>query len=156
MSSDVEVYDSDSVSPLEYQVYCARLAGYSVPEIADRMELSQNEVIEAYNAYRIKISHYRTGGDRDEALALEIDRLDHMQATFYELAQQGDARAADIVLKAIATRSKLKQLDQIDPRSNSAVQNILVVGEDKKAFLEALMSGRKSLASDESMEDEEA
>jgi hypothetical protein len=144
MSSEVEVFDSERVTPGEIQIYHAKLAGFTIPEIAERFEMNTDEVISMYNSYRRKVAEFPSTKDREEALALEIDTLNHIQSAFYEQAASGDAKAAEIVLKYAMARTKLKQLDQVDPRDSAATTNILIVGNEREAFLQALAQGRQT------------
>jgi hypothetical protein len=81
--------------------------------------------------------------------------LDALQSGFWQKAMAGDDKSATVVINTIIQRSKLQGLDQIDPRDTHAVTNILVLGEDRAAFIEALQQGRKPVAIDESIEEEE-
>jgi hypothetical protein len=77
----------------------------------------------------------------EELRALELARLDALQAAFYEDAVAGDLAAAQLVLRIIAARTRLLQLDRVVTAEPSAAQHPVVVGATEKEFIEALQSG---------------
>lgn len=82
-------------------------------------------------------------------------RYDAILEANFDMALMGDKDSTDNVLKVLAAQVKLEQLDQMDPKDSQVTQNILVVGNDRKAFLEALAAGRRALAEDEKIDEEE-
>ncbi len=155
MSNDeVEYYDSDDVNEIERKIYHARLAGMSVVRTAELFDISTAEVVRCYKSYRMKMAS-TPNREREESLTLELERLDAVQSGFWQKAMEGDVKSATVVINTIINRSKLLGLDQIDPRDTHAVTNILVLGEDRAAFIEALQQGRKPVAIDEIMDEEE-
>lgn len=149
--SDQEVVVREDMG---YQVFCAKMAGLTTLEIANRYEMHPEEVIEVYSDYRVRLGQ-GNDIDRKEARQIEVDRLNHLQSAYYTSAMSGDIKAAELTLKIISQRINLLDLAAIDPRDKQAVQNILVVGESKKEFIEALMAGR-GVADDEIIDGEEA
>lgn len=157
MSDDKAVanYDSKDPSQHELEIFYARRAGFSVTEIADRFQITVDEVIWCYNSYRKKMGATTLEASKEAAKALELARLDDLQKTYYEDARSGDKAALDAVLKIMQHRAKLQQMDQADPSDNGTRQNILIIGQSKEEFLDALREGR-GIALPEKMDDEEA
>lgn len=92
---------------------------------------------------------------REEALQLELERLDALQAAYWQRATEGledpefpglpkipDAKAAEVVLKIIAQRVKLQGLDEAD-RSTAGPRTVVVTGNTDQyvATLKALIEG---------------
>jgi hypothetical protein len=79
----------------------------------------------AVDLYVQRIAIKLTPEDRRQALQLEVDRLDALQAAFWTTAIKGDRHAADVVLKVIARRCKVLGFDKPDestapvPRTSS-------------------------------------
>ena len=83
----------------------------------------------------------------DELRALELARLDHLQAAFYPAATSGDVKAAEMVLKVMAARCRLLQLDRMTAETSSTPEDHVVVGGTQAEFIEALKLGRRVASS---------
>jgi len=64
---------------------------------------------------------------RAEALALELERLDVLQAAWWDAANSGDVKAAAIVLKISNQRSKLRNFYD-DDRDTASTKTIVITG----------------------------
>jgi hypothetical protein len=155
-NSEVAVYDSEEPADIERKVYYLRLAGLRVEEIAQRENLRISEVTQYYNNYRLKIGKYALSRDREAEISLEADRLDYAQSLIMGRIEAGDMKAVDAFIKIINARIKLLGLDQLDPRTQTGIQNVLVLGEAKEEFLRALREGRRGVEASEKMNEEEA
>lgn len=153
MSTESEVI-TVSEDELALRVYHARLAGYSVERIADDFGVPVPDVIKAYNTYRV--SKNTTAMDREEARLLELDRVDDLSTSYYEAAKQGDHKSGELLLKFMQHRYKLLEFDSLDPATIQGQANIIVLGEDRASFMEALQHGRLGVAPSERIESEEA
>jgi hypothetical protein len=62
------------------------------------------------------------------ALTTELDRLDAQQSRWWTKALDGDEKAANVVLKIIAQRSRLLGLEDADRRAGSTARTIVITG----------------------------
>lgn len=137
--------------------YEMRLQGKAWPEIARKCGHSSAEAARiAHSRYVQRASLAMSKEKRAEALAMEVERLDALQAAYWEAAVKGrsdpdfpgmpmipDAKAADIVLKVIDRRAKLLGLDEAD-RTTAGPRTVVVTGDSEQyvATLKALIDGR--------------
>jgi len=95
----------------EEEALTLRRAGHGYAEIGRRLELTREGarqvVIRAYGKLSEEIAE-ETAKARD----VELDRNDAILAAWWDLAQQGDDKAANVVLKALAQRHKILGLEQ--------------------------------------------
>lgn len=101
----------------EEQALELRRAGHGYAEIGRRLgitrEGARQVVIRAYAKLSEEIAE-ETAKARD----VEIDRNDAILTAWWDLAQQGDEKAAGIVLKALAQRHKILGLEQTKVDAN--------------------------------------
>lgn len=95
----------------EEEALALRRAGHGYAEIGRRIGISRQSardvVIRAYERLSEEI--------REETLKardVELDRNDAILTAWWDLAQQGDEKAAGVVLKALAQRHKILGLEQ--------------------------------------------
>ena len=124
------------------RVYFMRKAGLSFVDIAADMDMTTGEVVGLFRSFQTQMASTYGLDDRKALVHLELDRLDDLQSKVWPEAMTGDLKAVESVLKIMTTRMKLMGLDQLTPGDAQQVANILVVGNDKAAFLEALTHGR--------------
>ena len=74
----------------------------------------------------------------DEHRALELARLDAVQASYWDEAVGGDVRAASLVLRCIDQRARLLGLDQ-PGRASTVAASVIAPGYEE-AYAEALES----------------
>lgn len=94
----------------ERQTYLLRLRrkGVSIAQIAEQMDVSDSTIRQTLSsAYKNLIKEH----EAEEAKVLELERLDEIQTSFYDIALEGDTKAADVVFKAMDRRAKLLGLD---------------------------------------------
>lgn len=95
----------------EEEALALRRAGHGYAEIGRRLGLTREGarqvVIRAYGKLSEEIAE-ETAKARD----VELDRNDAILAAWWDLAQQGDEKAANVVLKALAQRHKILGLEQ--------------------------------------------
>jgi len=154
MSSEDDEIVYVTQEELALKVYHAKLAGYSIHRIAMDFDITEDDAVRAFNYYRT--SRNTTSMDREEAKLLELDRLDDLTTTFHPMAKSGDTSAANTVLKIMDSRAKLLQFDAIDPSNRHGAANIIILGEDRASFMEALQQGRYGVEDSEKMVSEEA
>jgi len=95
----------------EEQALALRRAGHNYAEIGRRLGISRQSardvVIRAYQQLSEDIAE-ETAKARD----VELDRNDAILTAWWDLARQGDEKAAGVVLKALAQRHKILGLEQ--------------------------------------------
>lgn len=101
----------------EEQALALRRAGHGYAEIGRRIGITRQAaryaVIRAYQQLSEEIAE-ETAKARD----VELDRNDAILTAWWDLAQQGDEKAAGIVLKALAQRHKILGLEQTKVDAN--------------------------------------
>lgn len=95
----------------EEEALALRRAGHGYAEIGRRLGLTRQGaravVIRAYNTLSEEIME-----ETAKAREVELDRNDAILTTWWPLSQQGDEKAANIVLKALSQRHKILGLEQ--------------------------------------------
>lgn len=150
MSDELQIVGDEMMAE---KIYYLRRSGYSVQEISERLDIQPNAVIALYNSMRMRMASNKI--DRDELKSLLMERYEALLAVNFEMALQGDEDSTKNVLAILREEVKLNHLDQMDPSDAQVTQNILVVGNDREGFIEALRAGRKPVAVDETIEAEE-
>lgn len=155
----------DDLESLAWIVYRYRRRGTPLIDIPDRMvedhdvHVSLAEVQALYRSAINTLPTTLTPDERREVRKLEMDRLDALQEAAWMQAVRGDLKAIDTALKVITTRAKLFELDALDGTDSNSQVNVLIVGEDKQAFIDALRAGREAkqimAGPDEDDEDDE-
>lgn len=130
---------------LSAQVWYLRSGGLSVPEIAQKLQLSREEVIRRFRDYRLDLAKDVSLEEREQIVQLELARLDAMQYPQWDAAMQGDVKAVEAVLKIMQMRMKYLGLDMVNPTTDAGKQQILIVGTSKEEFIEALQNGKNQL-----------
>jgi hypothetical protein len=142
--SEVIPYDeSYDVSKLR-QVYHLRKAGKSFQEIAE--EIGEDDPIALAKANKYFMTELQAAYGQDERhmnAMLELDRLDELQAAWWENAKY-DKDSALVVLKIMQMRQKMLGLDLPDPTNGLVAQQVLVIGNDTKTWMEALQAGKEA------------
>lgn len=118
------------------EAYKLRVQGYDSNEIAERLMMTPASVRELINRRMKREANLITNEERQGILHLELARLDALQAAHWEAAMFGDPKSTDAVLKIIALRSKLTNLDIVDPEALRA--QVLVVGGSEEDYVRAL------------------
>lgn len=146
-----------TVVDLSEKIWYLRCAGLSIPQIAQSLQMDEDDVIWRYRDYQVKLAKNVGLEKREQQAHMVTAQLDSLQYPYYELAMQGDIKAAEFVLKVIQTRMKLFNLDAANPNTDEGRHQILVVGTSKEEFIEALAAGRTQLtgALSDDEEDEE-
>jgi len=88
-----------------------RQAGKSYREIEDATGISKSQCHRLVDA-ALKDLRKEIAGDAETLLALELARLDELQAAIYARGLQGDPVAIDKILKIMDRRAKLLNLDK--------------------------------------------
>jgi hypothetical protein len=137
-------------------VYHLRKAGKSFSEIAE--EIGDDDPVALAKANQYFMTELMNAYGQDERRVnamLELDRLDELQAAWWDNAKF-DKASADVVLKVMQMRQKLLGLDLPDPTNGAVQQQVLVIGTDTKEWMEALRQGREAgIRRDDGLEAEE-
>lgn len=130
-----------------YEAHKLRMAGYSWAEVA-RMTGYQSAPA-ASTAVKVYLSGAATelsNQRRKDALDLELNRLDDLQASWWKAATHGDDKAANVVLKIIGQRARLLGLEEATKDNQGGTRTILVMGSNNdytKALKEIVNSEEK-------------
>lgn len=143
MSDMVPFGESYEPSKLR-QVYHLRKAGKSFAEIAEEMGEDDPIALAKANKYFMDelIVAYGENERRINAM-LELDRMDELQSAWWDAAKF-DKDAAAVVLKIMQMRQKMLGLDLPDPTNGVVQQQVLVIGNDTREWMEALQQGREA------------
>ena len=121
--------------------YEMHLAGHSWPVIAETLGYASAKICHmAVTAYLQKAAVEQIPERRREALELEAARLDALQAAYWDRACRSDLKAAQLVVKIIGERVKLRN----PARTGGAVaidderQRVLVVAGSGEQYVEQL------------------
>lgn len=99
------------VKERERQVVKLTLAGASTGDIARALSLAESTVRRIRKQALEARAREATPADVDELRALELARLDELQAAHWTAARAGNTRSARVVLNCIDRRCKLLGLD---------------------------------------------
>ena len=105
------VSGAKAIATLKRQAEALRLreSGMDLHGIAE--ELGYADPSGAYRAIQTALHTILPEQTRDEYRCLEVARIDELQGAFWERAMQGDAKAAGVVLRCVAARSRLLGLE---------------------------------------------
>lgn len=127
------------------EAYKLRLSGMSQSEIA-KQGLGYNSAQDVSKAITSRLKHEArlvSADDRSSLLALELDRLDALQAAVWSEAMSGEPKAVDSAVKIIMNRAKLLGLDL--PNASEIAQTVLVIRGDEDDYVNTLkIAGRHS------------
>lgn len=140
MTGEVIQFPNDETNK---KIYHLKRAGESFTEIAERLNMEQNDVIRRYRHYMVDIVTEFSVRERDHIVAMELDRLDQLMIPFWVAGTEGDKEGAETYLKIAAHRSKLLRLDQPTPDELSKSMQVIVVSGSKADYEEALRRGRE-------------
>jgi hypothetical protein len=156
--SELSKYDNDQLASM---VYHLRKTGLSFVDIRHKLLDDQGtspgvvDLATLYRGYLMRSAKLFGPDERQIVLGMELDRLDSLQSAVWAQAQAGDLKSIEIVLKIMGHRSKLTGLDQLDTRNQQIMQTVLIVGDDKVKFLEALESGRAQIMTSPGQDDDD-
>lgn len=132
------------------QIYHMRKMGMTLAEIQkDYNESGHNytlaQIGRMYRGFMESLRAEWGEDERDHIRHLELERLDSLQQALWHQAMEGEPKAIETILKVMAQRQKLTGMDMPSGADPAAVQQILIIGQDKQAFIEALQHGRSEV-----------
>jgi hypothetical protein len=123
-----------------YDAHQLHLTGLDWTTIATRTGYASGRVAAlGVDAYLQKIAVELAPEHRRQALQLELDRVDALQAAYWGMALAGDYHAAEVVLKVIARRCKILGFDKPDEK-DAPVARTVVVGGTSEEYIAALQA----------------
>lgn len=132
-----------------YEAYKLRLKGADWQTISEQTGYSNRTSCQvAVKNYLERAAVERSAEKKREVLELEIARLDALQEAYWDAAMKMDDKAAQIVLKTMQQRAKLRGLEQPDEK-NSASKTILVSGRNYNKMLQEIAAGQHDPDEDE-------
>jgi len=140
-----EDYNPDDVAQ---RIYHLRKIGETFPDIRkyldhDGIELSLSQVVGLFRGFQKSLAQAYGPEDREQLLGMELERLDELQKAWWNEATQ-EVAAAKLVLDISKQRSRLLGLDIPDGTDKNVQQTVLIIGDDKRSFMEALQQGKES------------
>lgn len=122
---------------LAEQAYRMRMRGMDYRDIAEELQLMPDQVLRYIDSRMKRSANDLSSVEKQGILQLELDRLNKLQDAHWDHAMNGDPKSTDAILKIMALRAKLLQLDTLD--STATTSNVLVVsGESEEKFIAAL------------------
>lgn len=119
------------------QAWQLRLGGKLPSEIAEILGISNLNDVTRLLAERFEYdAAYLSDQDRKSMLAMEIARLDALQAAVWPSAMMGDPKSVDSAVRIVQARARIAGLEQIDPVVNKNL--VLVMGDREDDYIEAL------------------
>jgi hypothetical protein len=118
------------------KAYELRLGGKLPSEIAEILGI---DVAQVYRLYQEKFSYdasYLTDMERKDILAMELARLDALQAAVWPAAMMGDPKCVAEARATIMARAKLVGLELADPVVQKNL--VLVMGDKEEDYIAAL------------------
>lgn len=139
----------ESADELANRIYHLRKVGMSYPAIQksfshDGVQLTIAQLTALYRDYMVSIAQAWGSDERDHIRMLEMERLDDLQQAVWSAATSGDFKAIETALKIMAQRQKLTGMDIAVGADKTTVNTLLIVGEDRQSFVEALVNGKAS------------
>lgn len=134
--------DKVPLAPKAVMAFELRKAGADYDTIANRLGYKDGRSARAAILQRIK-KYYAANQDAiEEIMALEMERLDHLQLVCWRLAKDGDLAAVDRILKIMERRAKLMGIDQQTDSGggvdNSVNQTAIFIGGSEDDYIHAL------------------
>lgn len=117
--------------------YQLRRQGKRLSQIADDLGYSDAKEVLRAIAEQMKVeAEMLTTMDRHGILQMENDRLDELQAVYYQSALLGDFDSLKAVLTIIDKRIKINKLDAVDTQDQQ--HTVLVVGGTEADYVAKL------------------
>jgi hypothetical protein len=153
-------YNADMVAQ---KIYHMRQIGMDWAEVQEHLVAhnyvesapSVDELRLILRQYTLSMATYMGAGDRELLLAMELSRLDKLQSAYFVQATEGDLRAAQMVLNIMVQRAKFTGMDQLNVQDKQVLASVLIVGGDRRAYIEALETGRAQLMAGQLPDDED-
>lgn len=142
--------EDEEIETVSWFIYRLRRRGVPITDIPDRVmeefgvRLSRDDVEGLHRRAVAALPMALTPEERRKARALEMERLDALQDAAWDGAMQGNASDIKSVLDVIKMRAQIFEFDAHDGTDPASQLNVLIVGEDKQAFINALSQGRES------------
>lgn len=116
------------MSMMARRAFLMRQAGSPLFDIAEELGLTESTTRGLLKDAVSNAAALVSEGAKADLLALEVTRLDALQAAAWGPAMQGDPRAIDSVLKVISERVKVLGLDK--GTTESTHQMVVIQGDD--------------------------
>lgn len=127
-----------------YEAHMLRVAGHSWSVIAKQLGYANAKTVEVtVRTYLQRAAAEMSGERRQEALELAIERTEALVAAYWPTALGGEVKHAELVLKAIASQSRLLGLEEMHSRATQTTKTILITGDssDYAGALQRLVEG---------------
>lgn len=126
-----QIYDSRAV-----EAFKLRAEGKPLWEIAEEMDLTESEVVHLINNRMKTERSLITTEERQGIIAIQQARYETIIRANWQMMVNGDDKAANIVLKAMAQLEGLNKLHEVDPEASKST--VLVIGGAEQSYIQAL------------------
>lgn len=113
-----------------------RKMGRSWWDISETLGISENQASQLVSVAINEAAALVNEGMKRSLLAMEVERLDDLQAAIWSDAIGGDLKAVETTLKIIQARAKVLGLDNI--QTTSVTNNTIVVAGTSEEYIAAL------------------
>lgn len=121
-----------------FEAHKLRMAGYPWKVVAEQVGYANDQTaIVEVRAYLQRAALEMDDQRRAEALAMELDRLDTLQAAVWPAALGGDVKAVDSALRVMSLRAKLLGFDGNQERATTVHKTLVVAGTSEQ-YVQAL------------------
>lgn len=133
--AEAAVAEQLSISADARKAWVMRQNGATFFQIAEELSISEHAAAKTVREVADHVAELIDVGAKQEILVTELTRLDRLQAGIFTMAEAGDMRALDGVLKIMAHRAKLLGLDQVTVDNRK--QTVVIAG-DSDSYLSAI------------------
>lgn len=129
-------------------IWHARKSGQNWDTIQDTVAtdhgvvIPTNDLAVMYRAYMLQLLDTYGADSREQDLAMELERLNDIQAAFWPAALAGDEKAATVVMNIMKIRHRITGMDALDPSDTTIQQRVLIIGDNKDDWIAALAQGK--------------
>lgn len=147
MGKEVEKYDRDLVAR---QIWHSRKIGHSWDDIVEEIEMNHGvrlthaHLANLYNTHHAALSSMVSAEERQQRLMIALAQLDELQSAHWNQAVLGDPVSSKFVLDVLKERHRILGLDRADGTDTAIQQTVLVIGQNKDEWVEALTHGKNN------------
>lgn len=133
------VIKSDADADRAYAAHQLRIQGMSWPKIAELTGYASGKSAEVETRrYVQRAAAMMDREHREEALALEMDRLDALLLAVWDQAMSGDVKAVDSAVRIVGMRARILGLEQLPTQGAVTHNTVVVSGAKTEDYVQAL------------------
>lgn len=132
------VIKGSEIEAKAYQAHQLRVQGCSWTEVAEQLGYASRQSAETeVRRYLGRAAAMMDREQREQALALEMDRLDALLNAVWAKAMDGDTKAVDSAIRIVATRARILGLEAM-PQANVTHNTVVVTGAKTEDYVQTL------------------